>query len=120
MGYYTRFELHAYDAKSKYPIPEELEQEISQKIWEITGGSSRYTPYNFEDCFEETMKWYKHENDMCTISQEYPNIIFVLEGVGEEFPDSWRKWFYNGIVEASYAEIVYPQPDNPLFAEFNF
>ena len=120
MGYYTKFELHAYGVESKSPISEEREEEIAAKLWEITSGSERYTPRNFEDCFGDTMKWYHHEEDMTTLSKEYPNILFVLEGIGEEFPDAWRKWFYNGTVEASYAEVVYPRPENPLFAQFNF
>ncbi len=120
MGYYTKFELHAYSAESKSPISEEREEEIAARLWEITSGSDRYTPRNFEDCFGDTMKWYHHEEDMTTLSKEYPNILFVLEGIGEEFPDAWRKWFYNGVVEASYAKVVYPRPENPLFARYNF
>ena len=120
MGYYTKFQLYAYSTESKSPISESQEEEIATKLWEITSGSDRYRPCNFEDCFDDTMKWYGHEEDMTTISKEYPNILFVLEGIGEEFPDAWRKWFHNGAVEASYAEITYPQPNNPLFAEFNF
>lgn len=120
MGYYTKFALHAYGAESKSPISEDREEEIAMKLWEITSGSNRYRPCNFEDCLEEKMKWYDHEKDMAALSKEYPNILFVLEGIGEEFPDAWRKWFHNGTVEASYAEIVYPQPNNPLFAKFNF
>ena len=120
MGYYTKFELHAVDVETGYPITMMEEDAITKRLWQLVGGSDRYTPKCIENCLDEEMKWYDHEEDMTTLSKEFPNILFVLEGVGEEFPDAWRKWFYNGAVEASYAEVVYPRPENPLFAQYNF
>ncbi len=120
MGYYTKFELHTVDVKTGSPITMMEEDAIAKRLWELIGGSGRYTPKCIENCLDEEMKWYGHEEDMTTLSKEFPNILFVLEGIGEEFPDAWRKWFYNGTVEASYAEVIYPRPTNPLFAQYNF
>ena len=120
MGYYTKFELHAVDVETGYPITTMEEDAIAKRLWQLVGGSDRYTPKGIENCLDEEMKWYDHEADMTALSKEFPNILFVLDGVGEEFPDAWRKWFYNGAVEASYAEVVYPEPENPLFARYNF
>jgi hypothetical protein len=120
MGYYTKFELHAVDVETSSPIPMVEESVIAARLWQLVDGSDRYTPKSIESCLDEEMKWYDHEEDMTTLSKEFPNILFVLDGVGEEFPDAWRKWFYNGTVEASYAEVVYPKPANPLFAQYNF
>ena len=126
MGYFTKFELHAYDVETKYPVSNFMEADITYDLEQIAFGPiereeyERNGPVNFERWTEEAMKWYDHEADMITLSKEYPNILFVLDGVGEEFPDAWRKWFYNGTVEASYAEVVYPRPENPLFAQYNF
>jgi hypothetical protein len=120
MGYYTKFELHAVDVKTGSLITMAEEEAIAKSLWYLTGGSDRYTPKSIEGCLDEQMKWYDHEEDMAALSKEFPNILFVLDGVGEEFPDAWRKWFYNGTVEASYAEVVYPRPQNPLFAQYNF
>lgn len=126
MGYYTKFELAAYDAETKYPVSSYMEADITYSLEQIAFGPiergefERHGPVNFGRWTEEAMKWYDHEADMIALSKEYPNLVFVLEGVGEEFPDAWRKWFYNGVVEASYAEVVYPRPENPLFARYNF
>lgn len=120
MGYYTKFELHAVDVEAGSPITMMEEDIIAKRLWQLIGGSDRYAPKCIENCLDEEMKWYDHEEDMTTLSKEFPNILFVLEGVGEEFPDAWRKWFYNGTVEASYAEVIYPRPENPLFAQYNF
>ena len=121
MGYYTKFELHAVDVEAGSPIIMMEEEIIAKRLWQLIGGSDRYAPKSFEDAVGgDSMKWYDHEKDMTTLSEEFPNILFILEGVGEEFPDAWRKWFYNGKFEASYAEVVYPRPENPLFAQYNF
>ena len=120
MGYYTKFELNAVDVETGSPITMMEENVIAARLWQLVGGSDKYAPKLIEICLNERMKWYDHEADMTTLSKEFPHILFVLDGVGEEFPDAWRKWFYNGKVEASYAEVVYPRPENPLFAQYNF
>lgn len=126
MGYYTKFELHAVDVETECPVSNLMEADITYDLEQIAFGPiereeyEHRGPVNFECWTEEAMKWYDHEADMIALSKKYPNILFVLEGVGEEFPDAWRKWFYNGTVEASYAEVVYPKPENPLFAQYNF
>lgn len=121
MGYYTQYELHAVDVETCSPITMLEEENIAKRLWELIDGSDRYTPKSLAAAVsEDSMKWYDHEENMITLSKEYPNILFVLEGIGEEFPDAWRKWFHNGEFEASYAEVVYPRPENPLFAQYNF
>lgn len=121
MGYYIKFKLYAVDVETRSPITMLEEEIISKRLWEVTEGSDRYTPETFEDAVgQDSMKWYNHEKDMIALSKEYPNILFILEGIGETFPDAWRKWFYNGKFEATYAEVVYPRPENPLFAQYNF
>jgi hypothetical protein len=121
MRYYTKFELHAVDVETGSPITMMEEGIIAKRLWELLDGSDRYTPKSFDAAIgEDSMKWYNHEEDMITLSKEYPNILFVLEGIGEEFPDAWRKWFHNGQFEESYAEVIYPRPVNPLFARYNF
>jgi hypothetical protein len=126
MGYYTKFELHAVDVETKCPVSNLMEADITYDLEQIAFGPIERGEYerrglvNFERWTEEPMKWYDHEADMIALSKEYPTLVFILEGVGEEFPDAWRKWFHNGKFEESYAEITYPRPVNPLFAEFNF
>jgi hypothetical protein len=54
-------------------------------------------------------KWYGHEEDMRDLSMQFPDVVFVLEGIGAEFPDMWRKRFYNGEVEEVRPEISWPE-----------
>ena len=121
MGYYTKFDLHAIDVETQEPITQLEEQIIAKRLWLMFGGRDTFNPTGFNSVVSgDIMKWYDHEDDMITLSKEFPNILFVLDGVGEEFPDTWRKWFHNGKYEASYAEVIYPKPNNPLFAQYNY
>lgn len=53
----------------------------------------------------ESGKWYDHEQDLQAISTRFPNHVFELRGEGEESGDVWVKYFKNGKVQASKAEI---------------
>jgi hypothetical protein len=59
-------------------------------------------------------KWYKHEDDMNTLSMMYPNHSFVLDGVGEEYPDVWKLYAKNGRTKKVEAIISFPPVDLDL------
>ena len=40
--------------------------------------------------------WYNHEEDMLAISKQFPELLFVLEGEGENNDDLWKQYFRNG------------------------
>lgn len=56
-------------------------------------------------------KWYDWEDDVKAISQEYPHLLFSLEGEGEESGDIWKAWARNGKVVKVQAKIVFEEPD---------
>ena len=62
---------------------EDLEEHIKTKEFDF---------YNFE----ESCKWYDAKDDVKEVSKKYPNIIFQLDGDGEESGDIWRIYFLNG------------------------
>ncbi len=128
MGYMTKFDLRAYDAATSAPISDELEHEITYRLEQIAFNTKMtrqefeaywHHPVSFESWTGDEMKWYGHENDMAALSKEYPNVLFILNGVGEEFPDAWCLWAQNGAVEKVYAEIKIPSPTNPMFASWS-
>ena len=119
MGYMSKFDMGAFDAKTGFPIDDALEAEIAEKLGDIIyGGSSYWTYDSFDRLLGDEMKWYDHEDDVIAISKEYPNIVFVLEGIGEEFPDAWRMWAHNGEWEKVSAEVTYPMPSKSKFMPF--
>lgn len=112
MGYYTRFEITMnpeQDANRKT----EIMRAIAAKIYEED--PSNISDNNANWCLCDELKWYDYEKDMLEISKQFPDIIFILYGEGEEGGDLWRKYFANGEYEEAYAEIVYPKPKNPKF-----
>lgn len=54
---------------------------------------------------DDSCKWYEHEDDMKRISKEFPEVLFTLHGNGEESGDIWVKYFKNGKMQTSKAEI---------------
>lgn len=111
MGYYTYFSLGIHDNKwnvndSCVTVVAEVEQKVAKElaklIYEI---GSQPTEEDMEylndvkgvyDVLNDSMKWYRHEDDMCKLSAMFPELYFTLEGDGEEFDDYWRKLFHNG------------------------
>jgi hypothetical protein len=56
---------------------------------------------------KQSGKWYDHEEDMLDLSKDYPNLIFLLEGSGEDEADLWRKFFKNGDMVVNKAEVTW-------------
>ncbi len=80
MGYYTRYRLSIVSGDDYIT---DYKQEISDS-----------TDYKY--LFDEEIKWYEHENDMITYSKKHPNVLFCLDGEGEENGDIWKAYFQNG------------------------
>jgi hypothetical protein len=100
MGYYTSFDLKIHEGDRKI-----------QDILEELCGEGNYEYLDFaltedgDTC--ESCKWYDHETDMREISEQYPDVTFVLSGEGEEAGDLWKKYFRNGKMHACSVFITY-------------
>jgi hypothetical protein len=100
MGYETEYQLEVpeYQLKAVLKHIESLDLPWKETILEALGlwGSS-------------PVKWYGHEEDMAKIAEPFPDTLFTLHGVGEEFPDVWVKYFLNGEIRQGKATITYPK-----------
>ncbi len=94
MGYYTNYELN-FNTNN----PEE-ETKILNRIQEISG-------YTY--LFSQEVKWYDHDKDMLQLSREFPDIVFTLDGEGEENGDIWKAYYHNGKFVKNRAEIKFPE-----------
>ena len=121
MGYYTKFDLTAQHRDTWMAVDPETEKEMAVDLWAnyINSGCS-WTPQTFEVVFEEEMKWYNCEHDMFEFSKKYPDYIFLLEGVGEEFDDQWRLYVCNGVMEKIRAKIIFDAPQEQLFTRMHY
>jgi len=60
---------------------------------------------------QDECKWCDHEADMQAFSEKYPEILFTLNGEGEESTDLWNKYFKGGKMQACYAQITFEEYD---------
>ena len=120
MGYYTKFDLTAQHRDTWMAVDSETEEKMTLRLWELISGSDYFRPEKFEQMLEEPMKWYDHKNDMYTLSTEYPDYIFLLEGIGEEHDDQWRLYACDGVMEEVRAKIVYDAPKEQLFYRMHY
>lgn len=95
MGYYTDFELNAHNAEG-------VVSEIEEALSEISG-------YLIELGVISTMKWYDYDKHMTQLSKLFPEVVFTLEGGGEETGDIWKAKYKNGKSKCVKAEIVFPE-----------
>ena len=120
MGYYTYYSMEAYDAETANSISSELEEEICKRLYEISGHAIAQGYSFYYSVSYGYFKWYDHEADMIALSKEYPNVVFVLDGEGEERDDNWRLFVHNGETELVTARIIYDSPTNQKFWKFGY
>lgn len=102
MGYYTYYNL-GIDPSTEYSDELDISKH-KEAIEDTYGGAS----------FEEPVKWYSHERDMGEYSKKYPDIIFTLEGDGEDSDDMWKAYYRNGKSYYVKPKIVYPDYNENL------
>lgn len=69
------------------------------KAMELYEGDAVWYSENDGECSlfgGEGAKWYDHEIEMIESSKNHPDTVFVLDGMGEDSGDVWRKFYFNG------------------------
>ena len=84
MGYYTTFSLALEEG------PREQYQRMLEDIDAIMGdnGMSSFESVN--------AKWYSYDEDIRTLSLKYPDIVFRVNGDGEDPSDLWQEFWRAG------------------------
>lgn len=53
------------------------------------------SPYPIDEVVGwDTHTWHNHQEDMKKIAAQFPECIFELDGVGEDFDDFWKEYYY--------------------------
>ena len=101
MGYYTKYKLEIFSNESNLSDKEVFDLTISylEEFDILNDALSRNL-----DTYDST-KWYENESDMRKISQLIPDVLFLLEGEGEESGDIWKKYFMNGKMQNVKQEL---------------
>ena len=92
-------------------------ENLSEKYIKEFRNTCEYARYAFNEdgVPDQDCTWYDHEEDVKEFSKKHPEIIFELNGTGEESGDMWIKYFKNGKVQSCYAQITYePYDENKL------
>lgn len=103
MGYLTEYNLEIVT-----PCTDEIREAIERKLveLEVIGYA---LDYDFSCC--DCVKWYGYEKDMKKLSEAFPEIHFLLSGIGEASDDQWKHHFLGGKSTKYYAEICFPPFD---------
>jgi hypothetical protein len=129
MGYYTQYSLNIeldadsnavseLDATIEKLQKSNMSKDDVNKIIEKLKSSQEYKRSmiaSVEDVisildynpFSDRCKWYSHDEDMIAISKQYPSCVFTLQGIGEEYPDMWRKYYFQGKVQTTGVRLAY-------------
>ena len=93
MGYYTNHELEIVEGDSTTIDHEKGISEMS----------------NYDNCFQDEIKWYDHENVMREYSKKFPDTLFKLIGEGEENGDLWHEYYKNGEMQKCIGVTSYEE-----------
>lgn len=96
MGYYTNFSLNLSGVKAGWR--DRLEDEIARM--------DIFKDGNIEDGYFACAKWYGVESDMLLLSARFPDVLFELEGDGEDSDDHWLHYYKGGQAMHNGIEIV--------------
>ena len=123
MGYYTTFSLHM-DPADRYDEVFGYVENAGTDAAANLAYALDWASGNTGDGWvwpSETCKWYYYEDDMKELSEQFPDVVFVLHGEGEEHDDMWKHRFYNGTSDFVKATITFgefpPLPNATLQIE---
>lgn len=118
MGYYTRFQIKAVDTTpgAERPVLDAkffnslklLDLDPDDQMWEEAGDE------RFLLAGGEEYKWYDHDVEMKKISKKHKDIVFILDGEGEESGDIWRTFYLNGKMTTWRPTIEPPEWNDEL------
>ena len=95
MGYCSNFEVTLFEVSDP-----DLRDELNDSLEDLIG-------YKFGTTTDQ-MKWYDCVDDLTKLSAKFPEVKFFVEVMGEDQPDMWRAYFFNGEANRVWPAIVWP------------
>ena len=113
MGYYTIFQLEVFGLGYRMSADEEEHtikkaRKMSEDLAYVVGDDGGSG---------DSSKWYDWDKNMKKISGSFPNVVFHLQGEGEEGGDLWHAYFCNGQIQKCKAVITFEEFDENKFRE---
>lgn len=96
MGYYTDFDLKIISDKKFFNV--ECKHCNATGIVQMSPYEAVTSKYEYlrAENLDDSQKWYEYNENMIEVSEEFPDILFQLNGAGEEPGDIWVKYYKNG------------------------
>ena len=114
MGYYTTYNFSYQPADRK----KRLDPNDVERIIEFFDSCDDM----FDDCDEDYSwatrysKWFDWETPLVKISKELPNVVFRIDGSGEDCDDIWGYYIWRGEIQRAVELVYYKFEDvKPLF-----
>lgn len=104
MGYITKFNLKVFDKDWKEDKTIVFKDEFLEKNM-----GSVSNPISAIRGLEA--KWYVYHLEMISLSREYSDYLFQLNGVGEDDEDFWVAYYLNGKSQTERGIVFYPPYD---------
>lgn len=101
MGYYTSYTLSILEGGDEEQLIPEFRKDSEGAMYAI----DEYGDTN------ESCKWYDSKSDLIEFSKKHPDVIFCLEGEGEESDDKWKLYVKEGFTQECRAIIVFHEFD---------
>jgi hypothetical protein len=105
MGYYTKFNLTVTPDNGEIIPQFRKENENAEYALDDDGN------------FYEEAKWYYSQDELCEFSLKHPDVLFLLEGDGEDSENFWRLYVKNGKKHHQVGIVTYPEFDETTFAD---
>ena len=116
MGYYTYYELRMWDANGEtidkyHPLYDKIKAKFIN-VFANGNDDSEYANKLFDYLVTngEELKWYECHEDMMKITADFPEVMFEMEGTGEDREDWWIEQYYKGNYAVEFAKIIPPRP----------
>lgn len=112
MGYMTQYRVRVIEGDQDCEMPcrhckgtGKVRMTVLEAIEEVYKETESELAFIHAMAEGEPTKWYDHEKDMLSVSREWPDRVFRLDGEGKESGDIWVKFFKDGQVQMVKAEI---------------
>lgn len=103
MGYNTSFSLELHDCDAD-------QTSLIIRGFRNFSHNAAYA-LDEEGTEQNTCKWYRYKAELTRFSLNYPEVLFLLAGEGEENGDMWKLYVKGGKSFEARATITYPEYD---------
>jgi len=106
MGYITEYTLGIEQNDNNVAVDEinefiQKERKVNKDFMYVF-----YEDLEYNDAIYGEGKWYNFDEDMMKLSKAFPDVVFRLEGDGEESDDVWVTYYKDGKYQNAQRTVI--------------